>query len=41
LTALGLIGVAPGLEELLFFSAEDELAAAIGTLERLVLKSHG
>jgi hypothetical protein len=38
---LGLIGIATRLEELLFFRAEDELGAAIGTLERLVLKSHG
>jgi hypothetical protein len=38
--ALGLIGIAPGLEELLFFSAEGERGATIGTLERLFLKSH-
>jgi hypothetical protein len=31
--ALGLIGIAPGLEELLLFSAEGECSPAIGTLE--------
>jgi hypothetical protein len=38
--ALGLIGIALGLEKLLLFSTEGEGAPAIGTLERLVLKTH-
>jgi hypothetical protein len=39
--ALGLIGVASGLEKLLLFNAEGKGSPAIGTLERLVLKTHG
>jgi hypothetical protein len=39
--ALGLISIALGLEELLFRSAEGKRSSAIGTLECLVLKSHG
>jgi hypothetical protein len=39
-TALGLIGVASGLEELLLISAEGEGSLTIGTLDRLVLKLH-
>jgi len=39
-TALRLIGVASGLEELLFLNAEGEGDATIGTLDRLVLETH-
>jgi len=39
-TALGLIGIALGLEELLFLSVEGELGSTIGALELLVLKTH-
>jgi hypothetical protein len=39
-TALGLIGVALRLEELLVLSAEGKGSPAIGTLDRLVLKTH-
>ena len=39
-TALGLISVTLGLEELLLVSAEGEGSATIGTLERFVLKAH-
>ena len=39
-TALGLISVAFGLEELLVLSAESEAGPTIGALKRLVLKSH-
>jgi hypothetical protein len=38
--ALGFIGIASGLEKLLFFGAEGEVSPAIGTLECLVLKWH-
>jgi hypothetical protein len=38
--ALGLIGIALGLEELLFLSGEAEVGSAIGTVERLFLKAH-
>ena len=38
--ALGLIGVAFSLEKLLIFSAEGKGSPAIGTLDRLVLKTH-
>jgi hypothetical protein len=38
--ALGLIGIAFGLEKLLLFSAEGEGSPAIGTLERLLFKTH-
>jgi len=38
--ALGLIGVALRLEELLVFSAKGERSPAIGTLDGLVLKTH-
>src|SRR4030042_5737448 len=38
--ALGLIGVALRLEELLVLSAEGKGSPAIGTLDRLVLKTH-
>jgi hypothetical protein len=38
--ALGLISVALRLEELLVLSAEGEGSPAIGTLDRLVLKTH-
>jgi hypothetical protein len=37
--ALGLVGIALGLEELLLFSAEGEGDTTIGTLELLVLKA--
>ena len=39
-TALRLINIASGLEELLFLSAEGEGSPTIGTLERFVLKTH-
>jgi hypothetical protein len=39
-TALGLVGIAFGLEELLFLSAEGEVGSTIGALELLVLKTH-
>ena len=39
-TALGLVGIAFRLEELLFLSTEREGSSTIGTLERLVLKAH-
>jgi hypothetical protein len=39
-TALGLIGVALGLEELLFLGAEGELGSTVGAGELLVLKTH-
>ena len=39
-TALRLIGVAFRFEKLLLFSAEGEGSPTIGTLERLVLKTH-
>jgi len=39
-TALWLIGVASGLEKLLLFSAEGKGSPAIGTLDRLILKTH-
>ncbi len=39
-TALGLVSIAFSLEELLFLSAEGEGSPTIGTLERLVLKTH-
>ena len=39
-TALGLIGIALGLKELLFLSAEGEVSPTIGTLDRFVLKTH-
>ena len=38
--ALGLIGIAPGLEKLLFLSAERKCRTAVGTLEGFVLKTH-
>ncbi len=38
--ALGLIGVASGLEKLLLLSAEGKSSPAIETLDRLVLKVH-
>ena len=40
LTALGLVSVAFGLEELLFLNSEGEGNPTIGTLELLVLKTH-
>ena len=39
-TALGLIGVSSGLKKLLLFCAVDEGFPTIGTLNRLVLKTH-
>ena len=39
-TALRLIGIASGLEDLLFLSTEGEGSPAIGALERFVLKAH-
>ncbi len=39
-TALRLIGIAFGLEELLFLNAESEGSSAIGALERFVLEAH-
>ena len=39
-TALGLIGKPLGMEELLLASAESEGSPTIGTLDRLVLKTH-
>jgi hypothetical protein len=39
-TALGLIGKASRLEELLLLSAENECSPTIGTLEILVLETH-
>jgi hypothetical protein len=39
-TALGLIGIAPGLIELLFPSGEAEVGPTIGTLDSFVLKTH-
>jgi hypothetical protein len=39
-TTLGLVGIAPGLEELLFLSAEGEVSPTIGALESLVFKTH-
>jgi hypothetical protein len=41
LATLGLIGIALGREELLLFSGKGERFSAIGTLERLLLKTHG
>jgi hypothetical protein len=38
--ALGLVGIALGLEELLLFSAEGKVGSTIGTVELLVLKTH-
>src|SRR4030042_2269078 len=38
--ALGFIGVASGLEKLLLLNAEGKGSPAIGTLDRLVLKTH-
>jgi len=38
--ALGLVGIAFGLEELLLFDGEGECSPTIGTLERLFLKAH-
>jgi len=38
--ALGLIGIASGLERLLLPSAEGKGSPTIGTLDRLVLKTH-
>jgi len=38
--ALGLIGVALRLEELLVFNAEGKGSPAVGTLDRLLLKTH-
>ncbi len=38
--ALGLIGVASGLEKLLLLGTEGESSPAIETLDRLVLKVH-
>jgi hypothetical protein len=38
--ALGLVGVTPRFEQLLFVSAVGEFITAIGTFERLVLKRH-
>ena len=38
--ALGLIGIAFGLEKLLILSAEGKGSPTIGTLDRLVLKTH-
>ena len=40
-TALGLIGIASSLEELLFLGAEGEGSPTIGTLKCLFLKAHG
>ncbi len=39
-TALRLIGIASGLEDLLFLSTEGEGSPTIGALERFVLKAH-
>ncbi len=39
-TALGLISIAPRFKKLLFPGAEGEGSPTIGTLERLVLKTH-
>jgi hypothetical protein len=39
-TALGLVGIAFGLEELLFLNAEGKLSSTIGALECLFLKTH-
>jgi hypothetical protein len=39
-TALGLIGVSSGLKKLLLFCTVDKGLATIGTLDRLVLKTH-
>ena len=39
-TALWLISIASGLEKLLLLNAESEGSPTIGTLERLVLKTH-
>jgi len=39
-TALGLISIALGLEELLFLSGKAEVSPTIGTLDRFVLKTH-
>ena len=39
-TALGLISIALRLKKLLFLSAESEGSPTIGTLDRLVLKTH-
>jgi hypothetical protein len=39
-TALGLIGIALGLKELLFPSGKAEVSSTIGTLDRFVLKTH-
>ena len=38
--ALGLISIAFRLEELLFLGAESEVSPTIGTLKRLILKTH-
>jgi hypothetical protein len=39
-TALGLIGIALGLKELLLLSAERKVSPTIGTLDRFFLKTH-
>jgi hypothetical protein len=39
-TALGLVGIALGLEELLFLGAEGEFSPTVGAGELLVLKTH-
>ena len=39
-TAFGLVGVSSGLKKLLLFRAVDKGLATIGTLDRLVLKTH-
>ena len=39
-TALGFVGIAPGLIELLFPSSEAEVSSAVDTLDRFVLKTH-
>jgi len=38
--ALGLIGIAPGAEKLLFLGAKGKCSATVGTGERLVLETH-
>ncbi len=38
--ALGVVGIAPGRKEFLLVSAESEGSSAVGTLDRLVLKTH-
>jgi hypothetical protein len=39
-TSLGLIGIAPGLKQLLLVGAEGEVSPTIGALDGLVLKTH-